>query len=352
MVKSNQEAGRSMLEMLGVLAIMGLLAILGAKGYSMAMERVAATTIINDISKRAMVYSQQLLAGAELKTEEMSAVIHGIYPVKAERFGEQFFKIIVQNVDRPVCEYIAKSGFALPIQIAANDTVVSSDDIGACNNNNNLVDMTFTFIRTLRPCSDCLSGVKTCEMDSQCSTNQVCQNGMCLCSPYYDCNGTCCSVGQFCVSGQCSTTNSCQNTDDCEQGLCISGKCQCRGYRDNCDYFCQMSNSNYGTCSTKAYYEVGSLSMAGTVWSTKTMNWYTASDFCAWLGKEMVTLSDLGCIANDTSYTCTIPEKFKGHGYVWTSDWKNGTNLWSVNTNSSAVGTFPWNYGSIYALCQ
>ena len=348
----SSESGKSMVEMLGVLALMGLLAVLGAKGYSMAMERVAATTIINDISKRAMIYSQQLLAGAELKTDEMPAVIHNVYPVGAERFGEQFFKITVQDVDRPVCEYIAKSGFALPIQIAANNTVVSSDNIGACNNNNNLVDMTFTFTRTLRPCSDCLSGVKTCETDSQCATNQTCQNGMCLCSPYYACNGTCCPAGQFCVNGQCSANDSCQSTDDCDQGLCISGKCQCRSYRDNCTYFCEMSNEHYGVCSTGAYYEEGAFSMAGTVWSTKTLSWYTASDFCASLGKEMVSLEDLGCVAAGDTYTCTIPEKFKGHGTVWTTDWKDSSNIWFVNTTSGAVASNVWHAMHPVALCH
>ena len=346
------ESGKSMVEMLGVLALMGLLAVLGAKGYSMAMERVAATTIINDISKRAMIYSQQLMAGAELKTDEMPAVIHNVYPVGAERFGEQFFKITVQDVDRPVCEYIAKSGFATPIQIAANNTVVSSDNIGACNNNNNLVDMTFTFTRTLRPCSDCLSGVKTCETDSQCASNQTCQNGMCLCSPYYACNGTCCPAGQFCVNGQCSANDGCQSTDDCDQGLCISGKCQCRSYRDNCTYFCEMKDQYYGVCSTGAYYEEGAFSMAGTVWSTKTLNWYTASDFCASLGKEMVSLEDLGCVADGDTYTCTIPEKFKGHGNVWTTEWKDGLKVWCVNTTSGGVWFPVWWGGGINALCR
>ena len=350
---NHPESGKSMVEMLGVLALMGLLAVLGAKGYSMAMERVAATTIVNDISKRAMIYSQQLLAGAELKTDEMPAVIHNVYPVGAERFGEQFFKITVQDVDRPVCEYIAKSGFALPIQIAANNTVVSSDNIGACNNNNNLVDMTFTFTRTLRPCSDCLSGVKTCETDSQCATNQTCQNGMCLCSPYYACNGTCCPAGQFCVNGQCSANDSCQSTDDCDQGLCISGKCQCRSYRDNCTYFCEMSNQYYGVCSTGAYYQEGAFSMAGTVWSTKTLSWFTASDFCASLGKEMVSLEDLGCVAAGDTYTCTIPEKFKGHGRVWTRERKNRDAGWFVWATSGWVeSTVLGNNGAIYALCR
>ena len=93
--------------------------------------------------------------------------------------------------------------------------------------------------------------------------------------------------------------------------------------------------------------------MAGTVWSTKTLNWYAASDFCAWLGKEMVSLSDLGCVANGSSYTCTIPEKFKGHGSVWTTEWQQeGSRVWWVNTTSGAVWFANWFDGGIGALCR
>ncbi len=55
-----------MVEMLGVLALIGLLAILGAKGYDIAMERVNATNIINEVNRRSVIHSQQLLAGSAL----------------------------------------------------------------------------------------------------------------------------------------------------------------------------------------------------------------------------------------------------------------------------------------------
>ena len=114
-----------------------------------------------------------------------------------------------------------------------------------------------------------------------------------------------------------------------------------------------MSNQYYGVCSTGAYYQEGAFSMAGTVWSTKTLSWFTASDFCASLGKEMVSLEDLGCVAAGDTYTCTIPEKFKGHGRVWTRERKNRDAGWFVWATSGWVeSTVLGNNGAIYALCR
>lgn len=50
-----QENGRSMVEMLGVLAIIGVLSIGGIAGYTMAMNRYRANEIIDAASKLAVV---------------------------------------------------------------------------------------------------------------------------------------------------------------------------------------------------------------------------------------------------------------------------------------------------------
>ena len=49
------ESGRSMIEMLGVLAIIGVLSIGGLAGYTMAMNRHRANTILDYISKCVVV---------------------------------------------------------------------------------------------------------------------------------------------------------------------------------------------------------------------------------------------------------------------------------------------------------
>ncbi len=49
------ESGRSMVEMLGVLAIIGVLSIGGIAGYTMAMNRYRANEIIDAASKMAII---------------------------------------------------------------------------------------------------------------------------------------------------------------------------------------------------------------------------------------------------------------------------------------------------------
>jgi Tfp pilus assembly protein PilE len=57
------ESGRSMVEMLGVLAIIGVLSIGGIAGYTYAMNRSKANDILDGVSKRAVVVSQQMILG-------------------------------------------------------------------------------------------------------------------------------------------------------------------------------------------------------------------------------------------------------------------------------------------------
>ena len=60
---SRNERGRSMVEMLGVLAVAGVLSIGGVAGYRWAMDKYRANDTIRELSQRAVVHSQQMLAG-------------------------------------------------------------------------------------------------------------------------------------------------------------------------------------------------------------------------------------------------------------------------------------------------
>ncbi len=59
MTKLNQESGRSMVEMLGVLAIIGVLSIGGIAGYTMAMNRYRANETLNIASQLAVLAETQ-----------------------------------------------------------------------------------------------------------------------------------------------------------------------------------------------------------------------------------------------------------------------------------------------------
>ena len=67
-MKKEKESGRSMVEMLGVLAIIGVLSVGGIAGYTTAMNKHRANQILNGASVRAIVVSTQIQRGSETPT--------------------------------------------------------------------------------------------------------------------------------------------------------------------------------------------------------------------------------------------------------------------------------------------
>ena len=67
-MKKTNESGRSMVEMLGVLAIIGVLSVTGIAGYTTAMNKHRANKILNGASVRAIVVSTQIQRGSAAPT--------------------------------------------------------------------------------------------------------------------------------------------------------------------------------------------------------------------------------------------------------------------------------------------
>ncbi len=76
MTKLNQESGRSMVEMLGVLAIIGVLSIGGIAGYTMAMNRYRANEILNAASMLGVVAMSQN-AGQGVSSGNYTTLVSG-----------------------------------------------------------------------------------------------------------------------------------------------------------------------------------------------------------------------------------------------------------------------------------
>lgn len=72
MTKLNQESGRSMVEMLGVLAIIGVLSIGGIAGYTMAMNRYRANEVVNAAAMLSIV--NQSSQGGSIVSPEVAGI--------------------------------------------------------------------------------------------------------------------------------------------------------------------------------------------------------------------------------------------------------------------------------------
>lgn len=77
MKNMKQESGRSMVEMLGVLAIIGVLSIGGIAGYTMAMNRYRANEIIDAASKVIVVAQTSDDKAADLEDIDINGKVGG-----------------------------------------------------------------------------------------------------------------------------------------------------------------------------------------------------------------------------------------------------------------------------------
>ena len=82
----NNENGRSMVEMLGVLAIIGVLSVAGIAGYSMAMKKYRANEITN-VASQAVVLAQTFDAGEGLTSGSKTLKQLGYTAVIPEYMG-------------------------------------------------------------------------------------------------------------------------------------------------------------------------------------------------------------------------------------------------------------------------
>ena len=122
------ETGRSMVEMLGVLAIIGVLSVGGITGYRTAMDRYKANKLINDIQTGLIEMSAQYKATGSydyaLKTDY---VIDEIHPQCA--LDMEYPCFFIRNVDEGVCQALPldRSMFT-DIGSAPNDFDFSTDE--------------------------------------------------------------------------------------------------------------------------------------------------------------------------------------------------------------------------------
>lgn len=175
------ETGRSMVEMLGVLAIMGILTIGGIMGFNYAMDKQKANQIADGIVMRAMSLSPQLLLGYAIQDTSLDGSFPaqiGEYPVKL--YGDEVgFDLVVSNIDHNVCQHVLETGIRLPsdIYLGENTLVWSAGQKKTvdfeCADTGNEID--FVFNGTLNP------EEKTCPKDKP--LMRTLGKGACLACP-------------------------------------------------------------------------------------------------------------------------------------------------------------------------
>ncbi len=126
------ESGRSMVEMLGVLAVMGILSVAGIAGYNAAMNQHRANELINEASKRATIVAMQIASGRETASlaefRGHSVFAGGSFDDNVEiKLENNRFKIAVNNLLPEVCRQVKNT---VGINTTIRKVVCSTKQIG------------------------------------------------------------------------------------------------------------------------------------------------------------------------------------------------------------------------------
>ena len=106
-MQKEQELGRSMTEMLGVLAIIGVLSVGGIAGYTYAMNKHRTNALIEGSLLRAYTVAGQLMSGRTPSLTEFDDEVEttgGTFAKNIIDDGQGGFGILISGVNETVCQ--------------------------------------------------------------------------------------------------------------------------------------------------------------------------------------------------------------------------------------------------------
>ena len=248
------EYGRSMVEMLGMLAVMGVLSVGGVAMYTSAMNKHRANELLNEASKRAAIVAAQAMTG---KTGSIS-----LGEFTQNTFSGVTFAGTANVADNKITLGLSGTGLAdicVQLKNAIGDNTVMKVSQNDCS------ELTFN--------ADMNKG--TSEPEETCTP---------ACSETQEC------VDRICVEKQTAEVT-CAKNSDCNEycsGYIESGEavaCYCRIDSDDGGSYPYINFS--GQCKSITQEE-----QANKI-SEEVTTWWGARNFCKALGYRMARTSDV-----------------------------------------------------------
>ena len=193
---SVEQSGRSMVEMLGVLAVVGVLSVGGIAGYTYSMNKYYANELLAGASARAVIVASQLASGrdASLTEFEKMETAGGEFDNKNIAKFSDGFGIKVSKVKKAVCENLIKDteDTDIGIETEAGGEVTCADE--------NTFFITFDSLGI----SGGETGGSCTESSDKCDggTYYVCENGKWVAQSGLTCNGNNVELSDSCKSNQ------------------------------------------------------------------------------------------------------------------------------------------------------
>ena len=223
--RMTEESGRSMVEMLGTLAIIGVLSVVGLAVYRVAVDKHKANTLIQEAQRRAVIVAGQIgfngntpsLAEFEPYKNTSAGTFDSRVYYNEDGLYKQF-GIKVDEVEKSVCQNVLNTiGDTTPVRRLSKDNALTTPIVG-CDNNKSAYIIIYNEDMTA---NDKVEPPTTCKNDSECKTEcATCkiedgeEEGVCV----GECDSAC-EVGDTCGDNECvlcdSETKTCQN--QCEE---------------------------------------------------------------------------------------------------------------------------------------
>ena len=269
-VNSKSQSGRSMVEMLGVLAIVGVLSVGGVYGYGVAMKKHKANELLHQASMLATTISAQIASGkTDLALENFGNSSNGSFssvkgPDGSSNYqsGDDKFTMQITGMDSAVCEQMQgmKGGTVRSVSCGTPDangkvtaTLAFNKDLSSTPVASDYNDDT-----TGGKCEG--AGYKWCDgkcktdcCDGKCTTGQTCVSGSCMNAECKNSDCSCVALGKV-DSNNCSAEKPyCVYQEDGYDGVCVTTaeEAPCKGDPNSCSGTDAPYCSEYGVKCSK-----------------------------------------------------------------------------------------------------
>ncbi len=191
--RHSNEIGRSMVEILGVLAVIGVLSIGGIQGYKYAMDKHRANDILNEVNMRGQdvyhLYQGRRLPDEITNWNDRTATGYPIGIATAP--DDNLFQIHVDNVTPAVCKLVLSGQYnsVYAMVFDGDDGVVFENDITICGENDSTEKSMLFAFDTEAPLEgghglcitdeDCGTGCFYCDENHLCQTTCSGSKGVC-----------------------------------------------------------------------------------------------------------------------------------------------------------------------------
>ena len=238
---NNFDSGRSMVEMLGTLAIIGVLSVGAIAGYSYGMDKYRANQTINDVNLRIVDLIAQANRGGDLSLSEWPTKSTAGYDIGLEKdatTSKNTGGIQVSSVPNRVCEFLGEMTDVSNITLKITGTDYTK---GACGEENVMVFFQSDVVNGIGGTQPCNGPV----VDGVC---QPCEDGRMWNSTYNEC--LCEDTSKFLAGTECTSCpcNATVSTDG-KSCVCPEGYTYDSGFNtcDNADKkFCPLGQ-DYNT---------------------------------------------------------------------------------------------------------